>query len=95
MRREFFVSAEDFRGLEQDMEKSAKSPNLATIDDNGDRSVRGVWRPRGGLSDTGTTDGTDAINAIGTGRVISGNVVMLATSTGKLEGYAVPVPQWE
>lgn len=86
------LGKEEFMGLQTDVERSAREG--ASKDQNGDRSLRGAWKTRPGLADTGISDGTDRIDSAGWGRCATGNFYVLATSAGDILGGALPSPDW-
>jgi hypothetical protein len=90
--REVVTGIEEFMGLQTDVERSARAG--ASKDENGDRSVRGAWKTRLGLADTGISDGTDRIDSAGWGRCDLGNFYVLATSAGDIIGGELPDPDW-
>ncbi len=86
------IGTEEFLGLQTDVERSMRKGQ--TTDQNGDRSVRGMWKVRLGLGDTGIADGADRIDAVGFGVCASGDYYMMATSAGDVLAGAMPTPAW-
>lgn len=86
------VGVEEFMGLQTDIERSAREGSQK--DQNSDRRVRGVWKVRKGLADTGLSDGTNRIESMGWGKVDTANVFIYQDSAGSLFGAAIPTPTW-
>ena len=86
------VGVEEFMGLQTDVERSERQGSQK--DQNANRRVRGSWRVRRGLADTGLVDGTNRIESAGWGRCETGNYLLYQDSAGSLFGAAIPAPTW-
>jgi hypothetical protein len=86
------VGTEEFMGLQTDVERSERQGSQK--DQNANRLVRGAWKVRSGLADTGLSDGANRIDSVGWGRCETGNFLLYQDSAGSLFGAAIPVPTW-
>jgi hypothetical protein len=88
------VTVEGFQGLRTDIARSKMSLGTPSHEKNGDRSLRGAWRPRPGLADTGLTDGTSKILALGWAVTSFGNYMVECRADGSIHANQ-PDPTWE
>jgi hypothetical protein len=86
------VGTEEFMGLQTDVERSVRQGSQK--DQNADRRVRGAWKVRKGLADTGLSDGTNRIESMGWGQVNTGDVFLYQDSLGSVFGDVIPAPTW-
>jgi hypothetical protein len=86
------VGTEEFMGLETHIERSSRKG--ASVDQNGDRSILGLWKVRLGLADTGIADGTARVDALGFVQCAIGQYYLAGNSDGTVDGAEVPTPDW-
>ena len=89
------IVVEDFLGMDTGTERSSLRNGRAQIDKNSDRSLKGAWKPRSGLADTGIADGTSEVASVGQGQAVVGNKLIVADVAGKVYGHDVPDPVWD
>lgn len=79
---------ENFEGIVLNVHRARLKPQFFQIDDNGDRTSRGSWKPRRGLAHSNVAkDGAD-IDSIYGFRAADGCYVLLYTTDDVVVGVA-------